>query len=215
MPSRPHVLRGVQVPGRAAAWRAAGFDVPGRSLVVDEVVVGFGTPGWWLDPPVDAEVDGLAPVAGPLLPDGLTAEPGTHPNGVHALDHVVVSTPDVERTTAALADLGLTPRRTIDALRGQPVRARFFLLGPAVLELIGPSVVPEGEAARQPAQLAGLAFVARDLDALVALAEVATGPPRPAVQPGRHIVTLRPDGLGVPVAVLTPRVRRAAGGPSR
>ncbi len=211
------VLRGVQVPGRADAWRAAGFVVTDGHILLDEIVIGLGEPGWWLDPPVDADVDGLAPAPGGRA--AYRAAHGTehpraeHPNAVTGLDHLVVATPDVERTTTALGRVGLTPRRTIDGLRGQPLRARFFVLGPAVLELVGPADAPAGdEAAGKPARIAGLAFVAPALDAF---AEVATGPPRDAVQPGRKIVTLRGEGLGVPVAVLTPRVRRAERGPSR
>jgi hypothetical protein len=111
-----------------------------------------------------------------------------------------VASPDVDRTTAALEEVGLTVRRTVDAARGDTgVRYRFLLLGTCLLELIGP-VEPDGEG---PARFVGLAFTAPDLDVF----DSASGPPRDAVQPGRRIVTLRTrdHDVSVPVAVMTPR----------
>ena len=193
------ILRGLLVSGEATAWEALGFDVVGERFAAGEVTVrlagrdtGSGVLGWELAPPV-ADMDGLAGVAvGP-------AAPASHDNGVTGVDHVVVGTPDVERTTAALAAIGLEPRRTIEGARGDTGTIyRFFLLGTALLELIGPAV-PTDEG---PARFAGVAFVAPTLDGLPA----GFSAPRPAIQPGRRIATAtREAGLGVPVAVMTPR----------
>jgi hypothetical protein len=193
------VLRRLLVAGETAAWQALGFAVVGDRFAAGEVTVrlagadaGSGLLGWELAPPA-ADVDGL-----PGAEVG-TAVTGVHANGVTGVDHVVVGTPDVTRTTAALAAVGVEPRCTVEGARGDTgTLYRFFLLGTSVLELIGPAV-PTGDG---PARFAGVAFVAPTLDGL----PVGFSPPRPAVQPGRQIATAtREAGLGVPVAVLTPR----------
>lgn len=200
-------LTGLVVGDAPDAWRSVGLPVVGDRLTVGGVTIRLagddgprGILGWQLDPPAATTVDGLAPAeatgsAAPR-PDAASGRG----DAVAALDHVVVATPDLERTTDALAAIGLTPRRTVDAARGdRDVRYRFFLLGTCVLELIAPAE-PAGDV---PAHFGGLAFTAPDLDAFTQV----TGPPHAAVQPGRRIVTLRTDdhGVSVPIAVLTPR----------
>ena len=105
-----------------------------------------------------------------------------HPNGVTAVDHVVVGTPHVARTLAALAAVDLHPRRVVEGLRGGNSAYAFVLLGTCVLEVIGPRE-HDPERTPRPAAFVGLAFVADDLDAVAALDGVA-GEPRDAVQPG-------------------------------
>lgn len=181
-----------------AAWAALGFVVRDRLLHLGGVTLhltgrGGGILGWQLDPPAPRHLDGLPHVE---VPDTPAVE---HPNGVDAVDHLVVATDDHDRTAAALAQHDLHPRRTVDGARGDTAtRYRFTLLGTCLLEVIGP-VEPAGDG---PARFVGLALTAPRLDGLTDL----TGPARPAIQPGRQIVTLPRDaGLGVPVAVLTPR----------
>jgi hypothetical protein len=206
-------LRGLTVGDEPGAWRAAGFDVEddrcdvgGVTLHLVGVHRGRGILGWSLDPAIAHVVDGLTPADARATPspDGPAPDDrrssSEHPNRIDAIDHLVVATPDVDRTTRALEAIGTSARRTIDGARGDAdVRYRFFRLGPCVLELIGP-VEPSGDG---PARFVGLAFSAPSLDGL--------GPhasdPRDAVQPGRRIVTVRTRELGisVPVAVLTPR----------
>jgi hypothetical protein len=133
-----------------------------------------------------------------------------HPNGTIALDHLVVVTPDLDRTTAALAALGLDPRRTREAGRGR--LQRFFRLGEVILEVVGPAT-PAGDG---PASFWGLAFTVADIDATAAHLGDRAGPPRPAVQPGRRITTLRKDGatggVSVPLAFMSPADRGRPGG---
>lgn len=201
----PPRLRGLDIGDEPAAWRRAGFDVRGNGFRVGGVWCrlvgtgrGRGVLGWELQPPAPPTVDGLAGVE-----SGAPPPAGDHPNGVDALDHVVVSTPDLERTTAALATIGLAPRRTIVGARGDDDLAfRFFLLGPCLLELIGPTRAGP-EATSEPARFVGLAFATPRIEDLGTLAP----PPRPAVQPGRRITTLDHDALGlsVPTALLSPR----------
>jgi hypothetical protein len=85
------------------------------------------------------------------------------------------------------------------------MRQVFFRPGEAIIELVGPPT-PEGTA---PARFFGLAFTVADLDATAAYLGEHLGQPKDAVQPGRHIATVRSAaGLGVPVAFMTPEPPR-------
>lgn len=134
-------------------------------------------------------------------------EPPAHPNGITAVDHVVAFTPDLDRTVAVLQGAGLDLRRLREepTLAGAP-RQAFFRLGAEILE-----VVQQPEAAIEdaggPAFFWGLALVAPDLDATVALLGAdRVSEARAAVQPGRRIATLRrAAGLAVPVALMSPK----------
>ncbi len=124
------------------------------------------------------------------------------------LDHVVAITPNLERTVAALEAAGLELRR----IREQPTpagapRQAFFRLGPAILEVVQePEPVVARDGADRPAFFWGLALVAPDLEATVAGLGEDVSEIRDAVQPGRRIATLRRSaGLGLPVALMTPR----------
>jgi catechol 2,3-dioxygenase-like lactoylglutathione lyase family enzyme len=129
--------------------------------------------------------------------------PGTaHRNGATAIDHVVVLTPDLDRTIDAVVDgLGAPLRRIRDA---GPVRQAFFRLGEPILE-----VVATDRAADDVATAWGLVATVADLDAAVELlGPDRLGPARTAVQPGRRIATVRAEaGLGTAVAVMSPHVR--------
>jgi hypothetical protein len=202
-------LVGLRVADPPEVWTTLGFHVADGRVVVGGVTVELttegtgGVRGWRLDPPWDAPIDGLAPVdeggRTPAASDPADDEPGLHPNAATALDHVVVASPDVERTTAALGAAGIEPRRTIEGARGdRDVLYRFFLLGTCVLELIGPRT-PDGDGR---ARFVGLAFTTTAIDELGAIA----GEPRPAIQPGRRIATVRRHvGSTVPIAFLSPR----------
>jgi GNAT superfamily N-acetyltransferase len=147
-----------------------------------------------LDP---GDLDGMTLVA--ASPPAPPTDPVAHPNGVIALDHLVVRSPDVDRTTAALVDAGLVLRRERRFPMGAgTARQSFFWLGATILELVGDDLA-HGPG---PAVAWGLACTAIDLDVAAALAGDAATPPKRAVQPGRRILSLH--GLGVPVALLTP-----------
>lgn len=195
-----------------AAWRDAGFTVEGDECVLGDVRLRFdaGTPGisaWTVFHPDEAP--GTRSIDG--LPTELVDEPpappaGRHPNGVRGFDHLVVSTSDIDRTTAALAAIGVEPRRTRDTTAGDaPLRQRFFRMG-TIIELIGP---PEPDGSDRPAAFWGVALVSDDIDATAATLGDRLGPVKDAVQPGRRIATLRTRELGisVPVAFMTPHVR--------
>lgn len=213
-------LSSLRIADDATAWEAAGFAVAESVAVVGSVTLGLagagdrdgagtgdGIVGWSLTgvPRSATEVDGIALVE-PTEP----TEPRPHPNGVTHIDHVVVLTPDLRRTTAALARIGLEVRRERDGeLSGRPMRQVFYRLGETILEVVG----SPDEAGKGPARIWGVTFAVDDIDATAAHLGDAVGRVKDAVQPGRRITTLRGRGLGIGTAVafISPHVRRAGG----
>ena len=128
--------------------------------------------------------------------DGVPAPPGTHPNGVVAIDHVVLLSPDLRRTVEALAAVGSEPRRERDTeLGGRAVRQIFFRFGDVIIEVVGsPETASDG-----PATLWGITYVVADIDATASFFGDRTLPVKAAVQPGRRITTLRHRELGMSV----------------
>jgi hypothetical protein len=195
------------------AWEAAGFAVDADgSCRIGTVRVrlvgrdaGKRIVGWSLRgvAPTTTDIDGL-PTSG-RDGDGLDFEPAEHPNGAIGLDHIVVLTPDTERTVATLGSIGLDLRRTRDVpveQYGFAGRQSFFKLGEPILELIGP-VEAQGDG---PAGFFGLAWTVSDIDALAGQLGPALGRVKDAVQPGRRIATLRHKevGMSVATAFMTP-----------
>ena len=199
------------------AWRDAGFavDEEGVSqvgLVRLRLEPGVGDGGlrsWALAAAPDVgitDVDGLP--TGHGAPPSMPEPPGDHPIGASVIDHVVVATSDLARTIAAIeTGLGLPLLRTRDAGSvGAPMRQAFFRMGEVVLEVVGGA---EPEPGGAPARFYGIAITVEDLDAAVEHAGDRIGKPKPAVQPGRSIVTFRKEaGLGVPVALMSPAPAR-------
>lgn len=102
-----------------------------------------GLPTAWVP---DEPTDEVAEVA----EDARTSVPGHH-NGVTGLDHLVIGSPHVQRTTAALLGAGFEARRTRDTDGdGEAMRQVFFWAGPVIVELVGPADV--GAAAASPAR---------------------------------------------------------------
>jgi hypothetical protein len=207
-------LRALEIADEPASWIDAGFSVTGSTTTIGPVAVnlagrtpGGGITGWSLSDVVAGSIDGLA-TAGtsdtdssdhPDGPDGTQiGGPQMHPNGVEAIDHVVVSSPDLSRTVAALEQAGMTAKRTRDTeMGGEALRQVFFRMGRPILELIGP---PESNG-DGPATFWGLALTVGDLDASVAHLGPLIGEPREAVQPGRRIATLRTRDLDISVPI--------------
>jgi hypothetical protein len=182
-------------------WRAIGFEVPDSSLTLGGIELALGAPGdgivgWSVSGiEADAEIDGLPWVAARADAPSSNAP---HPNGAVGLDHVVAATPDFDRTAAALDAAGLGLRRVRDA---GGFRQGFRRLGPAILEL----VEAKGQAVDQPARFWGLVVIVEDLDALADRLGGRLGRVKDAVQPGRHIATLRDvAGLSTKVAFMDP-----------
>jgi hypothetical protein len=194
-------LTALDVGDDGARWEALGFAVADGAVELGGVTVRLGAPSggiqaWTLHgvSPTIA-VDGLPTRIDTTLPQ---PNPVSHPNGATGLDHIVVMTPDFERTAAALEAHGMPLRRIRDA---GGFRQGFRRLGPAILELVeaqdGP---PDGSAG-----FWGLVVIVADVDELKRNLGDVVGDPKPAVQPGRRIVTLRQSaGLGQPVAFISP-----------
>lgn len=216
-------LVSIQVADTAEAWGAAGFAVAEGRVRLGTVVVELigpqpdrqrGIVGWrlaGLAPPGHAEPTATLPRQIDGLPTDFVehgsapsapADGPAHPNGATGIDHVVLSTPDLERTIAVLAVLGLQCRRVRETeAGGTPMRQAFFRLGPTVLEVVSG---PEGSgtaAEDDPATFFGLAIDVEDLDDAVELLGEGLGRPKAAVQQGRRIATLRHRFFDVSVSV--------------
>lgn len=117
---------------------------------------------------------------------------------VVGVDHVVVMTPDLVRTSGAITQVtGSQLKRVREA--GESVRQAFHRVGDVVIEIVSSPQVPDG-----PARLWGFVLTVRSLDAAADyLGPDVLSPPKPAVQEGRRIATFRQAaGLGVPVALM-------------
>ena len=189
------------------AWEAAGFSVDDdgtcRIGTVRVRLVGRDGGkrilGWSLRdaPPArlaDGLLDGL-PTTGSEA-DPAERRPSTA-NGATHIDHVVLLSPDLARTTAALGALGVEPRGERDTdTYGAPMRQVFFRLGEVILELVGqPDTTGEGDPG-----FFGLAITVADLDAVAGQLGDHLGSVKDAVQEGRRIATLRHRDLGMSVA---------------
>jgi hypothetical protein len=199
------------------AWRDLGFGLSGDAAYVGGVAhrldagrAGRGITGWQVSgvalPPGPHEVDGLRTMVEEPEDAGDDDLVGAtfHPNGVVAIDHVVVATPDHDRTLAALQAGGMRLLRTRTAdTYGAPMVQGFFRLGPVVVEVVGPAE-PAGDG---PAQFFGIAFTVADLDATARYLGARLHPATDAVQPGRRIATLdREAGVRTRLAFMSPDV---------
>ncbi len=198
----------LQIADEPDAWRAAGFTVVDDVAQIGAIAIRLigrahakRIRSWsWSELPGDGPIDGLATAAASrsVIP------PGAHANGSTIVDHVVVVTPSLERSTAAFAERGLDVRRVRDTDQyGAPFRQVFFRGGETIIELIGP-VEPAGDDSR-PAHFFGLAFTVADIDATAALLAGGVGRVKDAVQPGRRIVTLHHDqyDISAPIAFMS------------
>jgi catechol 2,3-dioxygenase-like lactoylglutathione lyase family enzyme len=176
-------------------WSDAGFSVEEGLCTVSRVqlrLVGKGPKrgilGWTLGE--DAAGDGAAP----------------HPNGAVRVDHVVMLSPDLDRTVAELESQGFDLRRRREGeTPGGSTRQAFFRAGEPILEVVQ---APEGTSVARdpggPARLWGLAFLVEDMEHTAHELGDLLGRPRDAVQPGRRIATLRSEaGLGPAIAFMT------------
>jgi hypothetical protein len=184
-----------------ASWSEAGFNVEGDSATVGSVQLRFtsgdGIAGWRLAVGEAEEIDGL-PVAPPMAAGRNDPD---HPNGVTQIDHIVVFTPDLERTTSAFEKIGVERRRVREMDIGAgSAKQGFFRLGEVILEVVEHPRIDAG-----PARFWGITFAVADLDACAELLGERLGSIRDAVQPGRRIATIRGSaGLGLPVALISP-----------
>jgi hypothetical protein len=202
-------LVALHVGGALTPWQAIGlmFDEHTCPLADVDIVVSGETPGlhgWTIDIGRDEiiEIDGIRTT----LVSGTTPRPSLSTIGrqkVIGLDHVVVNTDNIDRTTTAITSaLGLEVRR--ERQLGNGAVQRFHKLDNTIIEVVtGPHITQPG------AYLWGMVASVDDLfDLAEELGENTTSPPKKATQPGRYISTVRGSvGLGVPFALMTPHVR--------
>lgn len=193
-----------EVADSPGAWTRAGFTVDADSVCrVGGVRIrlvgrerGSGIVGWSLrglpKSAGSADVDGIPTTHSAADP----AQPASHANGATAIDHGVLMSPDLDRTVASLAAIGVAPRRERDAeLGGRPIRQIFFRFGEVIVEVVGsPEIASEG-----PSTLWGITYVVADIDATASFFGEHAGPVKDAVQRGRRITTLRHRDLGMSV----------------
>ena len=205
----------VEVADPADAWRRAGFTVdsdavcriggvrirltgPGRRTGI----VGWSLRGLPSDNSI-RKLDGIPTTRS----DAVAAAPAEHANGVTAIDHIVLLSPDLSRTVETLTAVGVEPRRERDAqLSGRPIRQVFFRFGEVIIEVVGsPETAGEG-----PSTLWGITYVVADIEATAAFFGDRTTAVKEAVQPGRRISTLRHRELGISVrsAMISAPARR-------
>ncbi|MGZ4797825.1 MAG: VOC family protein [Acidimicrobiia bacterium] len=208
--TRAPAVVAIEIADDPAGWRDAGFTVDADGVArVGSIALRLigradtikGIRAWtWSDLADAGPLDGLPTGSGSRASE----PPGEHPNGVTLVDHVVVVTPNLERTVPVFEARGLTVRRVRHTDQyGPPFRQVFFRGGETIIEMIGPDE-PDPTDDRS-AHFYGLAFTVRDLDATAALLGDGLGGIKDAVQPGRRIATLRHGefGISVPIAMMS------------
>ena len=206
-------LRRLLIGDDPASWVRAGFSVEDRSTTIGSIGLRFVEPehhggrtgilGWELTDIEDGSIDGLMSIA----TSDEAPEPVEHPNATSRIDHVVINTPDLDRTIGSLRGFGFSPRRTRD-VPGTDRRQVFLWAGETILEVVG-RAEPNGNG---PATIWGLALTTDDMDRAVEALGPNLTPPKDAVQPGRRIATIKTGDLGIPtaLALMTPHDPDAA-----
>jgi hypothetical protein len=208
--SRQPTVDELVIADEPAAWRAAGFSVDGDLCEVGTVRLRLEGPGrgrgivaWSVRGVRSLDLDGL-----PTSASGSPPAAGvSHPNGVVSIDHLVVITPDLDRTTGALRDAGFDLRRVREGpTPGGSSRQAFFRLAEVILELVeAPPGTRIASDPNGPARLWGISFLVEELEHTATALGDLLGEPREAVQPGRRIATLGKEaGLGPAIAFITP-----------
>ncbi len=193
-------LATIVVGGSAEPWMALGFalDQHGRIPLINGALEFTGAGSGLLGITVDGLAESSVDVDGITVSGGSVIPAIDHPNGAYELDHLVVMTDSLERTSDAVAEALGFERRRIRQTDGQ--RQAFHRMGPGgvILEIVErPDVTKVG--------LLGVVFNVLDLDGLVAAHDrEVLGLAKPATQPGRQIASVRSGaGLGVPTAFMS------------
>jgi catechol 2,3-dioxygenase-like lactoylglutathione lyase family enzyme len=135
---------------------------------------------------------------------------------IHALDHVVLASEDLEAARRLYGDaLGI--RLALDrSFESRGLRILFFRLGGATLEIAGPLAAPAASAALD--RFGGLAFRVADVGAArerLASAGVDVSPTRPGFKPGTLVCSVRAGTNSVPTLLIGPTGPASDGGADR
>jgi hypothetical protein len=210
-PSEPRV-EWLTVVGDPAVWSSLGLTVTDDGVVAligtsirivppggggDDDGGVTGIVGWALSGTRDVDdIDGLATE----VVDPSTPVYAAHPLRASGIDHVVVSTADLERTSGAIAAATGCELKRIREVGS--MRQGFHRIGRGglIVEIVERPDLPAG-----PATFWGLVLIVDDLDAAYELIGAdRISAPKDAVQPGRRIATVRAEvGVGLPVALMT------------
>ncbi len=213
--ARPQI-EWLEVADSPQLWRDLGYEVDeqGKCFVggVEHRLVGSsaqerGLTRWALsgiDPGITS-IDGIATVTVGAESSRVKSQ-ASHPNGVTAIDHLVIRTSSTPRTASALQAIGLERRGQSDSTSsGEKVDMTFFWIGKTLLEIVGPAVPSDDS---KPAYFMGVAYVSEDLDATASHFGDLCSRPKNAVQPGRRIAALRSEaGSTMATAFMTPHVK--------
>ena len=200
-------------------WRQAGLAVEGDTTRVGSTGIRFVEPasdsgggllGWTL---ADASADAWDGLSTELALDPEPQPRLEHPVSAVHVDHVVVFTSSLERTSTAFEANGVRCRRIREV--GPPerqLRQAFFRFGEVIAEVV--EVGAEQAGPEGTARFWGLTLAVADLDRAATELGPKLGTVRDAVQPGRRIATVRKDaGLGLPVALITLEQRAGPAAP--
>jgi hypothetical protein len=197
-------LAGIGVPDAPAAWEAIGCTVVAGAVAFANGAVLLGREGIFVD---RDDVDGVvaADIEGVPLSAGDVQRAVEHPSGAFELDHLVLLTGSLERTSDAIdAILGLECRRIRET---DTVRQAFHRFADPPDTASRGCIVEVVESDRVEATaLMGVVLNVTDLfDLADRLGPDVVSLPKLAVQPGRYISTVRRGvGLGTAVALMTP-----------
>ena len=121
----------LEIADEPRAWSAAGFEVADGACRVSRVTLQLAGKG------------ARRGIVDWTLGDGAAGDAaGPHPNGAQRVDHVVMLTPDLDRTVAELESQGFDLRRRREGpTPGGSTRQAFFRAGEPILEVVQ---APEG-----------------------------------------------------------------------
>ena len=196
--------------GNIQPWINVGipFDVNGRFMAGDVALqiddqLAPGIHGWSLlnsvmqvpsidgIPTTHASVHGLQFAQNQTQDDGFSLQ-------IARIDHLVVATDDLIRTSDSLSEATGAPRLRIREGEGGGQQA-FHRLGEVIIEIVNAS-----NAENTKASIWGIAFLATDLNhAAEYLGPDVLGKPKPATQKGQVVASFRSAaGLGVPCVLM-------------
>lgn len=216
-------LRRILVNESPEPWLLAGFSIDENHCSIGGIDISFGeaTSGHgvkWELAGIDstiASIDGIptrqatdpstVPYIGDISDSDIDDSKLTiHPNGVTRLDHVVVTTDNIQRTVESMEAAGFSVSRQQNV--PQSANQQVFLwAGETILEVVGP-VGPAKSS--QGAEIWGLALTSSDLDEAARSLGDNISAPKAAVQPGRRIATIATKKIGIKMAIalMTPHI---------